>query len=541
MKMKDVNNSMELNLELKEQDVIVGQSIPLKLTLQNKSEKSLKIPFLIDSGKVTNFALYDDKGKLIGEYNGVTLAVKEGMYPDTTISLLELGSGESWVWDVDLHRYIKPLVPGTYGVQAVYRYDEEQLEITSKIEKFVVRPSHPVYLDVLRDQNMVGMIYTLVIHNDEQEEKILMNMGYDSMPDNFLYGGVLKLKSGARPIISKVDFINVMDFDHDTYRWLAWSQDNSIHVVSVFRGNIQSGPVDIAVDLEYLMLIPRPIQHQNKGVSLFVKGKRKEGDFVIIKIDLDEGANEVLRSTLLTFKEMPHPASVSATHTEDIHIAWGTNGHLPVKWFKMNEKGTLSPVILIPFEKNKQISPVDVVFVEPFLPIGHDSSHSVLVMLLSKKHKGIEIRFLRSMMENKKHDIYIGPGLFLECEPEKVTPISGNVIQHQDLSLISIFTTHNGLIYYVSSQGDTNIKLQSSSKIGQRELFLSDIDISLKIGQQGLYVSPFCKISIETLMEIDSNLARFSGLLLGRGDRISIFYLEDEKGVITQTLVRGIS
>lgn len=537
--MKDIYNLIELNLELKERDVIVGQSIPLKITLQNKSEKSLKIPFLIDSGKVTNFALYDDKGKLIGEYNGVTLAIKEGMRPYSLISLLELGGGKSWVWDVDLHRYIKPLAPGTYGVRAIYRYDDEELEITSEMEKFVVRPNHPIYLDVLKDLNMVGMIYTLVIHKDKQEEKILMNMGYDSMPDNFLYGGVLKLKNGARPIISKVDFINAMDFDHDAYRWLAWSRDNSIHAVSVFRGNIKSGPVEIAVDLKEIQLIPRPIQHRNKGVSLFVKGKRKEDDFTVMKIDLDEKGNEVSRITLLTSDEMPHPISVSATHTGDIHIVWGTNGHLPVKWFKMNDRGTVSPITLIPSERGKQIGLVDVIFVEPSLPVGPASNHSVLMMLSGKKHDGVEIRFLRSIIWEEKLNI-LEYGLFMECEPEKVTPIRGNMIQDQNLSLHGIFTTRNGLVYYVSSRGDTNRKLQDLGDIKQHESFLSGINIPLKIGQQGLYISPFCKISIKTLMELNPSLARFSSLLLSRGGRVVLFYLEDEKGIITQTLVRGI-
>lgn len=491
---------LELILELEWQKVVVGQSMPIKLILKNNSKDSLEIPLLIDSGKVTNFALYDDKGELIDEYNGVTLAVMEGMRPNTTITLVELGSGESWVWDVDLHRYIKHLVPRAYGIQAIYRYEDEQLELTSEIKKIVVHPQHPVYLDVLRDQVMAGMIYTLVIHKADmsEEEKVLMNMGYDSKPDNFLYGGALELGEGACPLISKVDFINAMDFDHDTYRWLAWSQEKSIHAVSVFRGNIKSGPVEVAVDLEEATLIPRPIQHQDKGITLFVKGKRGKDDFVIVKIDLDAGANEVSRNTIAVLNEMPHPASVSATHTGDIHIVWGKNGCLPIKWFKMSEKTTEPSVTLVSFPKGKQINPVDVIFVEPFLPVGPISNHSVLMMLIRKKFNGINIRFLGSMMESEKHDICVGPGFFLEGEPEKITPIYGNIIQDRNLSLIGVFATRDGLVYYVSPRGD-----------------------------------------MKSLLELDPNLARFSSLLLSRGSSINLFYLEDEKGISTRTLVPG--
>jgi len=243
---------LKLELELKDHDVVVGQSIPIHLTLKNESKKTIKIPFLIDSGRVTNFVLFNEKDELIGEYNGYTLAVQKSMAPDTTLSLVDLGAGESWIWDENFHKYIRPLPPGKYSIQIVYRYVNEDIEITSKKETFIVHPNNPVFFDVIRDQVTVGMLFTVLTYVNEEsgEEETMLNMGYDSMAGNFIYGNILELGSGIKPILAKVDFTNAMDFDHDTYRWLAWEKDNSIYLSSIFRNEIKISPKNVVKDIK---------------------------------------------------------------------------------------------------------------------------------------------------------------------------------------------------------------------------------------------------------------------------------------------------
>ena len=100
--------TLKLILELRSTEVIVGEAIPVRLTLQNDADAPCKLPYLIDSGQVTNFVLYDDKKEKMGEYNGFTSAVRKGMIPNTTVTLVDLGGKESWLWDVDLNTYIWP-------------------------------------------------------------------------------------------------------------------------------------------------------------------------------------------------------------------------------------------------------------------------------------------------------------------------------------------------------------------------------------------------------------------------------------------------
>jgi hypothetical protein len=505
--MERTNMDLKLELELKESEVVVNQSIPLHLKLTNDEKTPRKIPYLMDSGKVTNFVLFNEKDEKIGEYNGINVAQLQGMRPDTKLSLVELGAGESWVWDVDLHAYITPLAPGTYTLQSVYRYDAEDLELTSSKEKLVILPNHPTHLDVLRDQVMVGMVYSLFMHKDEKsnEEKLLINMGYDTIPGSYLFGCTLNIGALVKPLISKVDFCNAMDFDHDTYRWLAWTNNGSIFVSSVFRNNIKLDPKEVASDLESATLIPRPIQHSDKGVSLYVKTAVKNG-FEIIKIDIDEAGNETTRSSIIELDENPEPIFVSATYTGETHLVWGADGKIPIKWLKIDEKAIGKPKSLLPSEKTKKkdetLDSMELAFLQTYLPMGPPENHSILSLLVSKeldadkKEIGVRVNLVRIMIETENQEVIWESNFLIEGDLKELMPIAGNMIQDRNLKLVGIFETNDGKLYYVSPAGEMN-----------------------------------------NIMDLEPTLAQFSVIVQGRKGSIELFYLQDEAGIKVHTLV----
>jgi hypothetical protein len=524
-------NSMklELNLELKTNDVVVGQSIPMLLTLKNKEKKSQKLPFLIDSGTVTNFILFNEKKEMINEFNGVTIALNEGMPPDLTVSMVELGKGDSWNWDVDLLAYQRSFAVGKYYVQAVYRYADLGIEIESEKEELIVNPNQPVFMDVLQDQVMVKMLYLVQTNKIDKsdEEEILFNMGYNSKPGSFLFGSTLKLGSGIQPTISKVDFVNAMDFDHDTYRWLAWEQDKSVYLSSVFRNELKVDPKEVIKNVKNGSLVRRPIQHQDKGVSIFIYEETGKNKYAVIRIDFDEEANEISREEIISLDYKPEPITVSASFTGEYHLTWCEDGHPPVYWLKIDPmaksekskgkgkskgKTKFEPVRLFPAEDEKSEadpdSPIpEIIFLEPYLPLGDPTNHSVLLMTMSeekekkgkKKEKdiGLKIDSFRIMIESDNRDVISGSSILIEGEIKKLIPANGHLIQNQDLSLIGIIGTADGGVYYISPPNE-----------------------------------------VSKLMDIEPELIPFSNLVLGGKGGLDLFYLKCETGINIYTLIR---
>jgi len=512
-------NSMklDLDLELKTNEVVVGQSIPMLVTLKNKDKKSQKIPFLIDTGIVTNFILYNEQEEIINEFNGVTIALNEGMPPDLTVSMVDLGKGESWNWDVDLLAYQRSFAIGKYFIQALYRFKDMDIEVKSKKEEFIVNSNQPVFMDVLQDQVMVNMLYTFQTHlvDKSKDEEVLFNMGYNSKPGSFLFGCTLKLDSGILPTISKVEFANAMDFDHDTYRWLAWKKDKSLFLTSVFRDEIKVEPIEVATDLKNPTFIPRPIQHQDKGVSLFVLSEQSSKKFVITKINFNEEAKEVARDDIITIDYKPESISVSATYSGEYHIVWGENGNLPVHWLKIDKKakGKIKPIKIYPPKDDKsKVDPnapiPDLLFLEPYLPIGAPTNHSILLSLSygeqiedkKKKDKlkdvGIRVNLYQIMIESDNKDVIPGPSVLIEGEINKLSPLSGHVVQNHDQALMGVLGTNEGSIYYIPPSGE-----------------------------------------MTQLFELEPNLARFSKVVIGGKGSVELFYLEDKTGINISTLI----
>ncbi len=73
------------------------------------------------------------------------------------------------------------------------------------------------------------------------------------------------------------------------------------------------------------------------------------------------------------------------------------------------------------------------------------------------------------------------------------------MVQTQDLSLLGIFQTSKGTLYYIPPSGE-----------------------------------------MMNLMELEPRLARFSTLVLGGNGSVELFYLQDEVGIKVHTLEPGL-
>lgn len=501
-----VSATMEFRIEISKSKVIIQESIPISFHLVNNGSP-VDIPLDYKSSDVVRLSLFDHEENLVARSDGYMklgrLDPPVEQVAQEDMSTVALGTEQAMEWGDNLLRYMDITTPGRYFVQARFQFHPGDVSLESQRIPLEVRENNCNWMDIVRDQVAMGMMYFVQQH----DTTALFQMSSAFEPTTFWEGSVLNLSPGSRPRVSEADFVTQDTFEHDLRRWVMWIEGDQLRGVSLTEseppGNINSYPMG----WENAELAGSPIQHLDGGVSAIVL-RQDVGQHRVTKFDFDSEFRNTGSSVLASFGRAPGPLSVASDWFGQIYIVSGNAGGLPLQLTEIRGDDMPKQTMVLLESSFPELigggqKRLNILSAFPDVKIYSWPVRAILITALLEHEQGKSLKLIRIPLDTEVEgsesvqpiDVPLNDSLLSAGE----NVVAADMAQTQKAELHAIFSTSTGNIFYV---------------------------------QQG--AEP------QKIVQIDPGRSALSRIIISGRDNVYLFFPTEKKGIGHQLLYKKV-
>jgi hypothetical protein len=467
---------MKFEIELQGSSVAIQEPVPIvfRLTL---GEVGMDLPIEYSTVDVVTLVLLDEAGVMLARADGYTKLERMG-FPILRVSqgslqTVRMEAGEVTEWVDDLVAHFDLSAPGNYQVLARFVFVPASVVLDTAPVPLRILPSRCLALDVVQDTICLPMFYFLQQHATEEATRTFLRLTSTAQPLAFWEGASLPIPPGVVPRLSEADFTATESFQHDTVRWIAWLEGDSLKLTSS-GDTLGAGQVyDVPLGLEGPALCGRPIQHVDGSVSAVLVGQARPDEVGVYKLDIREDGQEIGRMHLLNVTPGSWPVACAPDIEGGLHMVAATGRDLlPLHLLVRSSAGRITQGELLPGEFFGEGAP------------GESRSHAARVLAIRLRVKpspgpnAVLVVALLDREETRRGqgDILQLIQIFLEEAGAETAPvqvrsltlprgllqanetvIGADIARVQATKLHVLFTTSLGRVFHVPPRGEPAI------------------------------------------------------------------------------------
>ncbi len=458
---------MKLDLKILNSEPIVSESLLIQLQLTNDTTP-VEIPFQIDELGLVTLILYDEKGNLMAEADGRQKIYRRGGTPPhllpENLDIGELPPNETIEIDENLLEFMDIAQPGTYFLQARFVYAESGINAESAKAPFEVKSNECDWADYLVDQICAPVMFSLQHHADDNGSKSLLQISNPRNPE-YIFGRInLKLPPQVQPMISQADFTNALTFEHDLFRWIAWTDKKELYLVNFDVNKVLTGMLKPEINFEMDALLGRPIQHEDKGGAVLLSSKNDETGYKIHRLRFDQAGKTLDTKFIKEILPTPYPSAVAADWRNYCYLIHGSKNRLPVFLHRFNEKLESEQRLVLTgrhfrVRDDEEFYPVEVQIMCVQVDVKTNLSSAAALVIASVERPVPMVYLARYPLETYAEDILPSmkqvPLDFLEKGETVVTAdiaqtVAGDFDLSSDFYLFALLGTSMGRVFAIS-------------------------------------------------------------------------------------------
>lgn len=329
---------MTFSLFLPQSTVIVQEPIPVVLRFRN-GEANTSFPWDYQQADVVTVRVFDADGTLVGEADGYDRLARANprvrRWPQDQLDTFALDPGDVVEWEEDLLTFVAIPEPGTYTVEADFRFEPAGAALTTEPATLTVQPNRTAGFDLLRNQGAMDIALLVQQHRQDGEAQALVHLRSAATPARPWIGSTLDVPAGAAPRIGELAFARTDTFAHDLTRWVAWIDGTDLQVTTLTRDEPSDTTATIGLGTDQAELIGRPFQHEDGSATILLL--KPHGDaYVVQRLDVSAAFEVTEREEVLTLGSRPGPITAASDWTGRVHLLYGRAGTLPVQLLELS-------------------------------------------------------------------------------------------------------------------------------------------------------------------------------------------------------------
>lgn len=352
---------MKFEFELQGSRFAIQEPVPItfRFTL---GEVGMDLPVEYATVDVITLALLNEAGAVVARASGYTKFERMGFPPfrarQEALQTAPMEAEEVIEWGDDLQAYFELNAAGTYQVQARFTFTPASIAIDAAPVSFQLLSSRCVVLDITQDAVCMPMLYFLQQHRTEVGTTTFVRLTTTASPLGFWEGTCLPIPPGVAPRLSEADFTTADSFQHDTFRWIAWIEGESLRLTSFVESTPLGRVHDVPLGLEQAALCGRPIQHADNSVSVVLIGQERSGEVRIYQLDIREDGQETARVHLLNITLGSWPMACAPDILGNLHLVAATGRDmLPLHLLVRSAAGRITQGELLPSDFFRELAP----------------------------------------------------------------------------------------------------------------------------------------------------------------------------------------
>lgn len=464
---------MKFEFELHGSRFAIQEPVPItfRLTL---GEVGMAIPVEYATADVISLVLLNEAGAVVARASGYTKYERMGFPPfrvrQDALQTVPMDAAEVIEWRDDLLAYFDVKAAGTYQVQARFTFTPASIAIDAAPVSLQILSGRCVVLDIAQDAVCVPMLYFLQQHQTEVGTSTFVRLTTTASPLAFWEGTSLPVPPGVAPRVSEADFAAGESFQHDTLRWVAWIEGDSLRLTSFAESTARGRVYDVPLGLEQPALCGRPIQHADSSVSAVLTGQVRPDELGIYQLDIREDGQELERVHLLNVTPGSWPVACAPDVLGNLHVVAATGRDmLPLHLLVRSAAGRVTQGVLLPSDFFSESAPEEIrshaarilairLGVKP-----SPGPKAVLVAALldredTRRGQGDMLQLIQILLEQPSPEsvpvqvrsITLPRGLLQANE----TVIGADIARAQGTHLHGLFTTSLGRVFHVPPRGE---------------------------------------------------------------------------------------
>jgi hypothetical protein len=463
---------MKFEFELQGSRFAVQEPVPIlfRLTL---GDVGMDLPVEYATVDVITLVLLDEAGAVVAQASGYTKFERMGLplsrVRQDSLQTVPMEAAQVTEWSDELLAYFDLKAAGTYQVKARFTFTPASIALEAAPVSLQILSSRCVVLDVLQDAVCMPMLYFLQQHQTEVGTSTFVRVTTTASPLAHWEGACLPIPPGVAPRLSEADFTAAEAFEHDTFRWIAWIEGDSLRLTSFTESTPRGRVHDVPLGLEQPALCGRPIQHADSSVSAVLTGQARPGEVGIYKLDIREDGQEMGRIHLLNVTPGSWPVACAPDILGSLYVVAATGREmLPLHLLVRSAAGRITQGELLPSDFFSEGAP------EESRP---QAARVLAIRLGVKPSPGPKAVLVAALLEREETRRGQGDMLQLiqilleEPSPEAVpvqvqnltlprgllkaneTVIGADIARAQGTRLHGLFTTSLGRVFHVPPRG----------------------------------------------------------------------------------------
>lgn len=321
LSVEEMTFPIEIQTQLPKAALFRYESIPLSISLQNKTDNTLKIFDLRPEYRQLKFDLTDSAGN-VWKADQMTPVERDGQrVPDAEqMKQIELMVGEKRFIEVDLLALFGALKPSEY--QITVRYYHRGLDISSKPLPFAIKPVRPVAINEVWDYDRVAdsPLRSAWLAREDKGLGMFYSARSPYDPNNFQHSGRVLSVDNVKSVIPAMG---------NSYRqgttglfWLEGSNFLNWIIISNGKSQDKIRKQKLTFDEVSLPVSPFVDSAGNATVALLVK-KGAGWGLEILSIVQEQPPRF---TALTTLKEKPKAVAFLVDIDGVVHLAWDAEG-----------------------------------------------------------------------------------------------------------------------------------------------------------------------------------------------------------------------
>ncbi len=337
---------MKFEIKLSSDSIFSGDAATLEFILSSGPQEA-KFPSGYQSSDVVSVILFNDYGEEIGRSTDFE-AIRRWdpsarLEKQADMEAINLPPNQEAKWKRGLTDYFGSLPPGQYGIQGEYNFKPSGIVLRSQMAKFQALPNETAWLDVVKDDAAIGMIY--LAQQPTFSDQIMMHWRAVREPGKILKAAAMDFSSTGKPSLALTDYHKQSQLESAYPRWLVWSEKGEINSV-LLHPEKPGHRKTFVPESKHIEIVSRSIQHDDLTVTIPVL-EQKRGNFHLSLIHFDSDFVPSKSIPTIHFSEQPQPAYLSSEWTGKLYFTSAVTGNLPIRaWVLQDGKAGPSQEIV---------------------------------------------------------------------------------------------------------------------------------------------------------------------------------------------------